>query len=279
MLLCEVGVSERDRSGWKFGSPPVLVHPIAPGSMLGGDSTMASSGSGGAPGSPGFGRLEEVVEEATPMLTASTSEGKVPPLWNDGRLSEPTTSELDGLLSPSGWNSRVELFENDVGRLALVLSELTLLSDEELEAPAVERQAKDVLKHQEHTYQLFKLDRLYGNSSLFTSKGLYLLTLGPLDLVCDFGDDEVLRAHLPYGIGQDVQTPGVLGQYVQQHGCPLGLRGPAADLLSVVACQNPARAQVVQVAFGPDLVAEVVTQPDEHLGNNGEQGQLSGWEA
>lgn len=121
MLLCEVGVSERDRSGWKFGSPPVLVHPIAPASMLEGGSTMASSGSGGAPGSPGFGRLEEVVEEATPMLTAATSEGKVPPLWNDGRLSEPATSELDGLLSPSGWNSRVELFENDVERVVLVL--------------------------------------------------------------------------------------------------------------------------------------------------------------
>lgn len=80
MLLCEVGVSERDRSGWKFGSPPVLVHPIASASMLEADSTIASSGSGGAPGSPGFGRLEEVVEEATPMLTAATSEGKAPPL-------------------------------------------------------------------------------------------------------------------------------------------------------------------------------------------------------
>lgn len=269
-------MSERDRSGWKFGSPPVLVHPIASASMLEGDSSIASSGSGGAPGSPGFGRLEEVVEEATPMLTAATSEGKALPLWNDGRLSEPATSELDGLLSPSGWNSRVELFENEVGKLVVVLPVLTLLTDEELEAPAVERQVKDVFKHQEHTYHLFKLDRFYCNPSLFTSKGLYLLTFGPLDLICDFGDDEVLRAHLPYGVGQDVQAPGVLGQYVQQHGCPLGLRGPAADLLGVVACQNPAGAQVVQVAFSPDLVAEVVTQSDEHLGNHREQGQLLG---
>lgn len=128
-------MSERDRSGWKFGSPPVLVHPIAPASMLEGDSAMTSSGNGGAPGSPGFGRLE-VVEETTLMLAVLTSEGKTPSPWNDGRLSEAATSELEGLFSPSGWNSSVELFENVVERLVVVVVELKLLSDEELEAPA-----------------------------------------------------------------------------------------------------------------------------------------------
>lgn len=143
MLLCDVGVSERDRSGWKFGSPPVLVHPMAPASMLEGDSAMTSSGSGGAPGSPGFGRLE-VVEETTQTLAALASEGRTPPLWYDGRLSDVATSELDGLFSPSGWNSSVELFENVVERLVVVVVEQKLLSDEELEAPAVERQVKGV---------------------------------------------------------------------------------------------------------------------------------------
>lgn len=144
MLLCDVGVSERDRSGWKFGSPPVLVHPMAPASMLEGDSAMTSSGSGGAPGSPGFGRLE-VVEETTQTLAALASEGRTPPLWYDGRLSDVATSELDGLFSPSGWNSSVELFENVVERLVVVVVEQKLLSDEELEAPAVERQVKGVV--------------------------------------------------------------------------------------------------------------------------------------
>lgn len=143
MLLCDVGVSERDRSGWKFGSPPVLVHPMAPASMLEGGSAMTSSGSGGAPGSPGFGRLE-VVEETTQTLAALASEGRTPPLWYDGRLSDVATSELDGLFSPSGWNSSVELFENVVERLVVVVVEQKLLSDEELEAPAVERQVKGV---------------------------------------------------------------------------------------------------------------------------------------
>lgn len=137
MLLCDVGVSERDRSGWKFGSPPLLEHPGAPASMLEGDSTITSSGSGGAPGSPGLGRLEEVVEEATPML-GPAPEGESPPFCNDGRLSEPTTSEEEGLRSPSGWKSRVELCDNVVGRSLVVLGVLRQLSDEELEAPAVE---------------------------------------------------------------------------------------------------------------------------------------------
>lgn len=138
MLLCDAGVSERDRSGWKFGSPPVLVHPCASASTLEGDSTMTSSGSGGAPGSPGLGRLEELVEVATPMLLAPTPEGMTPHFCNDGRLSEPATSELEGLRSPSGWKSKVELFENVVGRSLVVLGGLTLLSDEELGAPAVD---------------------------------------------------------------------------------------------------------------------------------------------
>lgn len=135
MLLLDVGVSDRDRSGWKFGSPPLLVHPCAPASMFEG-SSITSSGSGGAPGSPGLGRLEEVVEETTPMLTPAPGDRSTP-LCNDGRLSEPVASEVEGLRSPSGWKSRVELLENIVGRSLVVLCVLRVLSDEELEAPAL----------------------------------------------------------------------------------------------------------------------------------------------
>lgn len=137
MLLCDVGVSERDRSGWKFGSPPVLVHPPAPLSTLEGDSAITSSGSGGAPGSPGLRRLEEVVEETTPTLWAAP-EGRPPLLCIDGRLSDCATSEVDGLRSPSGWKSSVELLENIVGRSLVVVGVLMALSEEEeLEAPAL----------------------------------------------------------------------------------------------------------------------------------------------
>ncbi len=103
----------------------------------------------------------------------------------------------------------------------------------------------------------------------FTSEWLDLLIFGLLHLICDFGDDEVLRAHLPYWVSQGIQASRVLGQYVQQHGRPLGLRGPAADFLGVVPCQDPARAQVVEVAFGSDLVAEVVPQSGQHLEMSG----------
>lgn len=167
MLLCEVGVSERDRSGWKFGSPPVLVHPIAPASMLDGDSTMTSSGKGGAPGSPGFGRLE-LVEDTTQSLAALTSEGETPPLWKDGRLREAATSELEGLFSPSGWNSSVELFEKVVERLVVVVVELRLLSDDELEAPAVERQVIGVLKERAYSFKKRKRKRKF--KSLYLSE-------------------------------------------------------------------------------------------------------------
>lgn len=92
-----MGVSERDRSGWKFESPPGLVHPVDPASMLEGASSASSSGSGGAPGSPGLGRLEEVVEEATSTLTEALLFSK------DWTLSAPKGSELEGLCSPSGW--------------------------------------------------------------------------------------------------------------------------------------------------------------------------------
>lgn len=136
MLLCDVGVSERDRRGWKFGSPPLLVHPAAPASMLEGDSTITSSGTAGAPGSPGFGRLEELVEDTTVMLAPAT-EGRFPLLCSDGRLRDPATSEVEGLRSPSGWRSMVELFENVTGKSLLVLEGLKVLSDEELEAPAL----------------------------------------------------------------------------------------------------------------------------------------------
>lgn len=137
MLLCKVGVRERDRRGWKFGSPPLLLHPGVAASMLEGDSTITSSGSGGAPGSPGLGRLEEVVEEATEMLTPAT-EDKSPSFCKDGRLREAATSEVEGLRSPSGWKSMVESFENVLERSLVVLGVLRLLSDEELEAPAAE---------------------------------------------------------------------------------------------------------------------------------------------
>lgn len=129
---------ERDRRGWKFGSPPLLVHPGVPVSMLAGGSIITSSGSGGAPGSPGLGRLEEVVDEATARLIPAT-EDKSPPFCNDGRLREAAASELEGLRSPSGWKSMVESFENVLERSVVVLGELRLLlSDEELEAPAAE---------------------------------------------------------------------------------------------------------------------------------------------
>lgn len=127
MLLCDVGVSERDLSGWKFESPPLLLHPGVVASMLEGDSNRISSGSGGAPGSPGFGRLEE----ATPTL-APTADGGWSYFCSDGTLSEPTTSEVEGLCSPSGWKSNVELFENVLGRSLLVLGELKELLNEEV---------------------------------------------------------------------------------------------------------------------------------------------------
>lgn len=136
MFLEDVGVSERDRSGWKFGSPPVLEHPGVVASMSEGDSTITSSGSGGAPGSPGLGRLEEVVEETAAMLAADTEEHS-PPFCNDDMLREPPVSEVHGLRSPSGWKSMVELLEKVRGRSLLELEELRVLSEEELEAPAV----------------------------------------------------------------------------------------------------------------------------------------------
>lgn len=98
--------------------------------MLEGGSTITSSGSGGAPGSPGFRRLEEVVEGGDTEVS--------PHFCNDGSVSELVTSEVEGLRSPSGWNSKVELCENvDRRSVVVVLGELRLLSDGELEAPAV----------------------------------------------------------------------------------------------------------------------------------------------
>ena len=100
---------------------------------------------------------------------------------------------------------------------------------------------------------------------LLTSERLDLLVFGLLHLISDFGDDEVLWAHLLYWVTQGVQAQGVLSQHVQQHGRPLGLCGPAADFLCVVPRQDPAGAQVVEVALGSDLVAEVVPQSGQHL--------------
>lgn len=96
-----MGVSERERSGWKFGSPPGLAHPVDPASMLEGACSASSSGSGGAPGSPGLGRLEEVVEEAMLTLTAPAAEALL--FGKDWTLSAPASSELEWLCSPSGW--------------------------------------------------------------------------------------------------------------------------------------------------------------------------------
>lgn len=139
MLLCDVGVSDRDRSGWKFESPPLLAHPGVAASMLEGESSRISSGSGGAPGSPGFGRLGE----APPMLVPPTSDGGLLHFCNDGMLSEPATSEVDGLRSPSGWKSSVELLENVLARSLGLLGELKALSDEEQETPEAEGQRNE----------------------------------------------------------------------------------------------------------------------------------------
>lgn len=100
---------------------------------------------------------------------------------------------------------------------------------------------------------------------VLTSEGLDLLIFGLLHLVCDFCDDKILRAHLPNRVDQGIQAAGVLSQYVQQHGHPLGLRSPAADLFCIISCQDPARAQVVQVAICSDFIAEVVPQSGQHL--------------
>lgn len=117
--------------------------------------------------------------------------------------------------------------------------------------------------HSHNHFKGFKSSRF--QRGVFTFQGLQLLVPGLLHLVCDFGDDEVLGAHLPDGVGQGVQAPGVLGQDVQQHGRPLPLRGPTADLLGVVPGQDASGAQVVQVPLGPDLLTQVVPQSDQYL--------------
>lgn len=103
--------------------------------MLEGDSIITSSGRGGAPGSPGLGRLDEVVvvEETAAMLTQSPWDTSQL-FCSDGRFSETEASEVEQLRSPSGWKSMVELVENDVGRSLVPLGRLRPLSDEELEA-------------------------------------------------------------------------------------------------------------------------------------------------
>lgn len=135
MFLCEVGVSERDRRGWKLGSPPVLVQPGVPASRLDGDSMSTSSGSGGAPGSPGRGRLDVGVEGE--VMLAPATEASSPPLCNEGRVSELATSEDDGLCSPSGWKSRVELREKELGRSLVKVGVLRVVSLEELDFSAL----------------------------------------------------------------------------------------------------------------------------------------------
>lgn len=107
-------------------SPPPLVHPCAPASILEVDSSSSSSGSGGAPGSPGLGRVDEVVEEDTAMLPLPSKETSFPLLGPDGRLSDPTMSEVEGLPSPSGWRSMVDSFENVLER-SLIAPEVLML--------------------------------------------------------------------------------------------------------------------------------------------------------
>lgn len=130
-----MGVSERERSGWKFESPPGLLHPGDTASMLEGAWSANSSGRGGAPGSPGLGRFEEAVEEATLTPSAQTPEALVP--CKDAAVSK---AELEALCSPSGWKRRVESWENMVDRWLVVGGELAALLDGELEAAAVSRQ-------------------------------------------------------------------------------------------------------------------------------------------
>lgn len=130
---------ERDRSGWKLGSPPLLLHPCPAVSMLDGDS-RTSSGRGGAPGSPGLGRLDEDVEEGVPMLQP---EAESPHFCSDGRLRELPTLDVEGLCSLSGWNKRVEVFEKVVGSSLVVLGELKAPSDEDPKAPAADVKNKE----------------------------------------------------------------------------------------------------------------------------------------
>lgn len=147
MLLCDVGVSERDRRGWKLGSP-LLEDPGEVASKWEGDSAATSSGSGGAPGSPGLGRLEEVEDGAALRLAPATG-GRSPHFCNEGKLRELARSEVAGLRSPSGWNRRVELFEKALGRSAVVVRVLKLLSEDELEATAATSKRDTIKKEQE----------------------------------------------------------------------------------------------------------------------------------
>lgn len=98
-----------------------------------------------------------------------------------------------------------------------------------------------------------------------TSERLHLLIFGLLHFVCDLGDDEVLCSQLPDGVNQGIEATGVLCQRIQQHSRPLGLCRPAADFFRIVLREDPARAQEVEMALGPDLFAEVVTHPGQHL--------------
>lgn len=79
-------------------------------------------------------------------------EGRSPHFCNEGER-ELARSEVEGLLSPSGWKRRVELFEKVLGRSVVVVRLLKLLSEDELEAPAAERQRK-MIKN-EHVIYLF----------------------------------------------------------------------------------------------------------------------------
>ena len=104
MSLC--GVRERERKGWKLASPALLVL-CAPASMLAEDSANSSSGRGGAPGSPGLGRLDEAVDKDTVTLPPPI-DGASARLDAEGSLRDPVASDVEAHPSLSGWNSIVD---------------------------------------------------------------------------------------------------------------------------------------------------------------------------
>lgn len=86
----------------------MLEHPGEAASIFEGASSRISSGSGGAPGSPGLGRLEEVEGRF-----AHATELNSDPFWIDMRLREAPKSEVEALVSPVGWNNIVEVLEKE----------------------------------------------------------------------------------------------------------------------------------------------------------------------
>lgn len=111
-----------------MGSPPVLEQPGEAASIFEGDSSRISSGSGGAPGSPGLGRLEEVEGRL-----AHATELNSGPLWKEMRLREAPKSEVEALFSPVVWNNMVEVLEKERSDVEVVVG----VESDELEADAL----------------------------------------------------------------------------------------------------------------------------------------------